>query len=86
MLGVSDDPVPDLADFAEESDLPIELPSDEDGAVASRYDSYGETNAFGTVVEGVFRNGFVVNDGVVDAVYEGVDPAGHAEAILADLE
>lgn len=81
VLGVSDDPVSDLAEFAAKYDLPVELLSDEDGGVASLYDSYGEKEAF----EGVFRNTYVLNDGVVEAVYEGVDPEGHAEEILADL-
>jgi peroxiredoxin Q/BCP len=66
VLAVSDDPVSDLADFAETYDLPVELLSDQDGAAASRYDSYGERNVFGNVVQGVFRNTFVVNDGAVE--------------------
>ena len=86
VLGVSDDPVADLADFAEKHDLPIQLLSDEDGAVASQYDSYGEKNMFGNTFDGVFRNTYVLRDGEVEAVYEGVDPEGHAEEILADLE
>ena len=86
VLGVSDDPVSDLAAFAEKHDLPIELLSDEDGAVAARYDSYGEKNMFGNTFDGVFRNTYVIRDGEVEAAYEGVDPEGHAEAILADLD
>ncbi|MEF8807540.1 thioredoxin-dependent thiol peroxidase [Natronomonas sp.] len=86
VLGISDDPVSDLEDFAEKYDLPIDLLSDEDGAVATKYDSYGEKNTFGNTYDGVFRNTFVVNDGTVEAVYEGVDPEGHAEEILAEIE
>lgn len=86
VLGVSDDPVADLADFAAEYDLPVELLSDEDGSVASKYDSYGEKNMFGNTFDGVFRNTYVINDGVIEAVYEGVDPDGHAEEILADID
>ena len=85
VLGVSDDSVSDLADFAEKHDLLIELLSDEDGEVASRYDSYGEKNMFGNTFDGVFRNTYVIRDGEVEAVYESVDPEGHAGAILADL-
>jgi peroxiredoxin Q/BCP len=86
VLGVSDDPVADLASFAEEYDLPVTLLSDEDGAVATQYDSYGEKNMFGNTFDGVFRNTYVIRDGVIEAVYEGVDPEGHAEEIIADLE
>ena len=86
VFGVSDDPVPDLAAFVEKHDLPIDLLSDEDGAVSSAYDSYGEKNMFGNTFDGVFRNTYVVRDGDVVLAYEGVDPEGHADAILADLD
>ncbi|WP_018259408.1 thioredoxin-dependent thiol peroxidase [Halomicrobium katesii] len=86
VLGVSDDPVDDLAAFAAEYDLPFTLLSDEDGAVAARYDSYGEKNMFGNTFDGVFRNTYVIDpDGVIERVYEGVSPEDHAEEILADL-
>ncbi|MFW5949085.1 MAG: thioredoxin-dependent thiol peroxidase [Halolamina sp.] len=86
VVGISDDPVEDLADFREKYDLPFDLLSDEDGEVSAAYDSYGEKNVFGNQVMGVFRNTFVVEDGEVVAVYEGVDPEGHAAEILADLD
>jgi peroxiredoxin Q/BCP len=86
VFGVSDDPVTDLAAFAEKYDLPVDLLSDPDGSVASAYDSYGEKTVFGNVVEGTYRNTYVVRDGEVVLAYEGVDPEGHAEEILADLD
>ena len=87
VLGVSDDPVSDLAAFAEEYDLPFRLLSDEDGAVATAYDSYGEKNMFGNTFDGVFRNTYVVGaEGAIECVYEGVSPEGHAEEILGDLD
>ena len=87
VLGISDDPVDDLADFAEKHDLPFRLLSDEDGEVATAYDSYGEKNVFGNQVTGTFRNTYVVGpDGAVVRAYEGVSPDGHAEELLADLE
>ncbi|MFB6155046.1 MAG: thioredoxin-dependent thiol peroxidase [Haloferacaceae archaeon] len=86
VLGISDDPVEELADFAEKYDLPFELLSDGDGAVASAYGSYGEKQMYGRTFDGVFRNTYVVGpDGTVTHVYEGVSPDGHAEEILADL-
>jgi peroxiredoxin Q/BCP len=54
--------------------------------VAGAYDSYGEKNVFGNVVDGVFRNTYVVDAaGEIVLAYEGVDPEDHAEAILADV-
>ncbi|WP_331233084.1 peroxiredoxin [Natronorarus salvus] len=86
VLGISDDPVSDLASFAESYDLPFRLLSDPDGEVASAYDSYGEKEMFGNVFDGTFRNTYVIDDGTVVAAYEGVSPEGHAEEILADLD
>jgi peroxiredoxin Q/BCP len=87
VLGISDDPVEDLADFAEKYDLPFYLLSDPDGEVSLLYHSYGEKNIFGNTFDGVFRNTFVVGpDGDIELVYEGVDPEGHADEILADID
>jgi peroxiredoxin Q/BCP len=85
VLGVSDDPVELLATFAEKHDLPVTLLSDADGEVSRAYDSYGEKNMFDNTFEGVFRNTYVLEDGEVIRVYEGVDPEGHATEILEDL-
>ena len=87
VLGVSDDPVSDLAAFAEKHDLPFRLLSDPDGEVATAYDSYGEKNMFGRTFDGVFRNTYLVGpDGLIAARYPDVDPEGHAEEILADVD
>jgi peroxiredoxin Q/BCP len=87
VLGVSDDPVADIASFASEYDLPFRLLSDEDGSVSAKYDSYGEKNVFGNTFDGVFRNTYVIDpDGEVALAYDGVSPDGHAETILEDLD
>jgi len=87
VLGVSDDPVDDVAAFAEKYDLPFRLLSDPDGEVAEAYDSYGEKTMFGRTFDGVFRNTYLVGpDGRIAAVYPDVEPEGHAEAILADVD
>ncbi|WP_248896773.1 thioredoxin-dependent thiol peroxidase [Haloplanus halobius] len=86
IVGISDDPVDDLAAFAEQEDLTFSLLSDESGEVAAAYDSYGEKQMFGKTFDGVFRNTYVVGpDGHIEHVYEGVSPEGHAEEILSDL-
>lgn len=86
VLGVSDDPVDDLAAFREKYDLPFDLLSDEAGEVSAAYGSYGEKEMYGRTFEGVFRNTYVIDpDGAVERVYEGVDPDGHADEILSAL-
>jgi len=87
VLGVSDDPVADLADFREKYDLPFDLLSDDGGEVATAYESYGEREIMGDVADVTFRNTYVVGpDGTVEAAFEGVDPDGHADEVLAAIE
>lgn len=87
VLGISDDPVEDLAAFAEEQGLGFQLLSDESGEVARAYDSYGEKTIYGNTVTGVFRNTYVVGpDGRITHTYGNVTPEDHAEEILTDLD
>lgn len=87
VVGISDDPVDDLADFADKYDLPFDLLSDEDGSVSTSYDSYGEKNMFGNTFDGVFRNTYVVGpEGSIAAAFEGVDPEEHATEVLEAIE
>jgi len=86
VFGISDDPVEDLAAFAEKHDLPFQLLSDPDGEVGRAYDSYGEKNMFGRTFDGMFRNTYIVApDGTVARAFEGVSPADHAEEVLDAL-
>jgi len=86
VLGISDDPVDDIAGFAADYNLPFRLLSDEDGSVSAAYDSYGEKQMFGNTFDGVFRNTYVIDpDGEIALAYEGVSPEDHATEILADL-
>jgi len=86
VFGISDDPVEDLAAFAEKHDLPFQLLSDPDGEVGRAYDSYGEKNMFGRTFDGMFRNTYIVEpDGTVARAFEGVSPADHAEEVLDAL-
>lgn len=87
VLGVSDDPIEDIAEFKAKYDLPFDLLSDEDGSVARAYDSYGEKTVYGNMVEGTFRNTAIIGpDGTIIEFFEGVDPAGHAEEVLSVIE
>jgi peroxiredoxin Q/BCP len=78
VYGVSTDDAESHADFAEKYDLTFPLLADPDADIAE---------AFGVGVDrgAAARTTFVVVDGRVQAVYEGVDPDGHAENVLADL-
>ena len=90
VLGISDDPVDDLTDFASAYDLPFDLLSDESGSVSATYDSFGEKQMYGNTYEGVFRNTYVIDgSGTIRERFESVSPEGHADevlAVLADIE
>jgi peroxiredoxin Q/BCP len=76
VIGISDDPVSDLDAFA-----------NDDGTVASAYDSYGEKNMFGNTFDGVFRNTYIIDPmGTIAFAYEGVSPTDHVESIITDLD
>ncbi|MFB6177119.1 MAG: peroxiredoxin [Halobaculum sp.] len=87
VIGISDDPVEALDDFADKYDLGFTLLSDEDGEVATAYDSFGERDLGEQTVEIAFRNTYVIGpDGKIERAYEGVSPDGHATEVLADLD
>jgi peroxiredoxin Q/BCP len=86
VFGISDDPVVELAEFAAEYELPLTLLSDEEGRIAAAYDSYGQKKMFGNTFDGVFRNTYVVENGLITHVYEGVNPEDHASEILVALD
>ncbi|MFO7834053.1 MAG: thioredoxin-dependent thiol peroxidase [Halohasta sp.] len=87
VFGISDDPIEDLAAFAEKHDLQFDLLSDPDGEVGRAYDSYGEKNMFGRTFDGMFRNTYIVDpDGRIARAFEGVSPENHADEILAAVD
>lgn len=77
VYGVSTDGIESHREFATAEGLPFDLLADPDGAVA---DSFGVAHDGGAAE----RTTFVVANGEIEAVYEGVDPNGHARTVLAD--
>jgi peroxiredoxin Q/BCP len=78
VYGVSVDDVASHADFAEEYSLEFDLLADPGGEGVEAFD----VDTKGGVAA---RTTFVVVDGAVQAVYDGVDPDGHARDVLRDL-
>ncbi len=84
VYGVSVDGVESHADFADDQGLEFDLLADPDAEVAELFDvPIDHDNPLDGGV--TLRTTFVVVDGSVQAVYEGVDPNGHAADVLADL-
>ncbi|USZ66733.1 peroxiredoxin [Halorussus salilacus] len=78
VYGVSTDDVASHEAFAEKYDLDFDLLADPDAEIA---DAFGVDTARGAAA----RTTFVLADGEVRAVYDGVDPDGHARDVLGDM-
>jgi peroxiredoxin Q/BCP len=77
VYGVSTDDVDSHHAFADQEALDFDLLADPDGEVA---DAFGVSTESGAAA----RTTFVISDGVIQRVYTGVDPDGHARAVLGD--
>ena len=78
VYGVSVDDVDSHAEFAAEYGIEFDLLADPDGEVV---DAFEVERTRGVAS----RTTFVVVDRVIQAVYTGVDPDGHARNVLVDL-
>jgi len=86
VLGVSTDDAKSHEKFTTKFGLPFPLLIDENGQVATAYDSYGLKKFMGKEYVGISRNTFVVaTDGTIERIYKKVKPEFHAEEILAAL-
>jgi len=80
VLGVSADSVASHSEFHKTQDLTFDILADEDREVIKAYDSLGDN-------ELAERNTFLIDpDGIIEKVYESVDPESHAGEILQDIE
>lgn len=87
VVGVSADDVESHARFAEKFDLPHRLLADPDRQVIDAYGAWGwRTRRTGETVEGVLRTTVLLDaDGVIAGIWEAVDPAAHADEVLAAI-
>jgi peroxiredoxin Q/BCP len=87
VLGVSPDPVKDVAKFDEKYGLGFPLLADEQHEVAERYGVWLEKSMYGRKFMGNERTTFVIGpDGVIQQVFRSVKPAEHDELVLGALE
>jgi peroxiredoxin Q/BCP len=86
VLGVSKDPVENIAKFDGKYGLGFPLLSDADHAVAEAYGVWVEKSMYGRNFMGMQRATFVIDeDGVVTHVFPKVSPKTHDEQVLAAL-
>lgn len=87
ILGVSPDSVASHTHFKEKHHLPFTLLADADHQVAALYGVWGVKKIFGKEHEGVYRTTFLINpQGIIQKVFERVNPKGHSEEILSLLQ
>jgi peroxiredoxin Q/BCP len=86
IVGISPDPVEDLARFRDEHGLPFPLLSDPDHRVAAAYGAWGLKKQYGREFEGMIRSTFAIGpDGTVEKAWRNVRAKGHAGRVEGDL-
>jgi thioredoxin-dependent peroxiredoxin len=86
VLGVSPDPVKNIAAFDKKFDLAFPLLGDEDHSVAEAYGVWVEKSKYGRTYMGVERTTFVISpDGAIKEIFRRVKPAEHDELVLGAL-
>lgn len=86
VFGVSVDSAKSHAKFIAKHDLPFPLLVDEDHAIVNAYQVWVEKSMYGKKYMGTERSTFVVGrDGKLKAILRKVQPAKHAELVLAEL-
>lgn len=87
VLGISPDPVADVAKFAGKHALDFTLLADADHAVADDYGTWGEKSMYGKTYWGVQRATFIIDPkGTVAHVIPKASPKTHDDEVLAALE
>ena len=87
MLGCSPDTVEAQAAFKEKNALPFTLLADADNQIAEKYGVWRlKQRPSGEEYMGVVRTTFIIGpDGVIQRVFDQVDPALHARELLDAL-
>lgn len=86
VIGISPDPVEDIAKFADDYSLTFPLLADEDAAVAKAWGAWGEKIVNGEVREGILRSTAVVSpEGEIESVDYNVQADGHVAALRTRL-
>jgi len=83
VLGVSIDPYPRLARFAERDNLNFTLLSDEDHKIADKYDVWGLKKFMGREFMGLIRTTFIIDkEGRVQHIMDKVKTKTHHDDVL----
>ena len=87
MLGISADTVAKQKKFKDKNHLPYHLLADVDKKMCEAYGVMKEKSFMGKRYMGIARTTFVLDKSSnVVKIFEDVNPAGHAEEVLASLK
>lgn len=86
VLGISGDDVASHDAWIGKLGIPFTLVADPDHKAIDAYGVWGEREFNGNKYMGILRTTFLIGaDGVVERVWEGVTPTGHADQVLEAL-
>lgn len=87
ILGVSTDPIQSHEQFRNKYHINFPLLSDQTADVAKMYGAWKERNLGGRRTWGVARVTYWIGaDGRIRKIWKDVDPVGHADAVMAEME
>jgi peroxiredoxin Q/BCP len=87
ILGVSPDTPEKLEKFRQEHDLPFDLLSDPEFAMARAYGAYGTKTNYGREYEGLIRSTFKIDGaGAVEEAFYNVRAKGHVARIETSID
>jgi len=86
VIGVSRDPVADLAKFRKDHGLNFYLASDADGSVTEAYGVWKLRKMMGREFMGIERSTFIIQDGVIRKLWRGVKAPEHIAWVKRSLE
>lgn len=87
ILGISKDTVVSHKKFAEKYNLNFPILSDEKHEVIEKYNAWGVKKFMGREFSGVLRKTYLIDPaGIIQKIYEKVNPLIHSSEIINDLE
>ncbi len=82
VVGVSKDSLKSHEKFAAKYGISIPLGADPEAQVIGAFESWVEKKLYGREYMGIDRSTFLIQDGVIKAIWRKVKVGGHAQAVL----
>ncbi len=86
VIGISKDDVKSHVRFQTKYNLDFTLLSDADTTVSQRYGVWQEKNRMGKTYMGIVRTTFIIKNGIIEKIFEKVDPKNDVQLVLEALD